>query len=176
MIVAEIKKKENIVEYIIYLKQIQDIIRANDFDINKIEELIINKYNTSSTTADRIKEWYSNFIISMKEEKVENTGDIKAINDLIDELNKIHLAMLSDKDNYKHAELYRWAKSNIEEYKRISKSESGNEIEIAISALYSLLLLRLQKKDVSVETAEAMQTFSNLLAHVALAYHKMNEE
>jgi flagellin-specific chaperone FliS len=112
----------------------------------------------------------------MKEEKVENTGDIKAINDLIDELNKIHLAMLSGKDNYKHAELYRWAKSNIEEYKRISKSESGNEIEIAISALYSLLLLRLQKKDVSVETAEAMQTFSNLLAHVALEYHKMNEE
>ncbi|MDR2009396.1 MAG: DUF4924 family protein [Bacteroidales bacterium] len=176
MIVAEIKKKENVVEYIIYLKQVQDIIRANNFDINKIDRLIISKYQVDPKTENQIKEWYSDFILSMKSEKLEKSGDIDTIRNLTDELNKIHLALLSDENNYKHQELYRWAKPNIEEYKKISRQGSDNEIEIAINALYGLLLLRLQKKEISVETIEAMQTFSNLLAHIALVYHKLHPE
>lgn len=173
MIIAEIKEKENIIEYIIYIKQLQDIIRANNFDIDKIDELIISKYEVSSQKYDEIKKWYSDIIISMQLEKIEKLGDLKFIKELIEKLNDIHIAMLSDEDNHKHHELYRWAKSNIEDFKKISKHESNNEVEICINALYNLLLLRLQKKDISVETLEAMQTFSNLLANIAYVYKKV---
>ena len=44
MIIAELEKKENIIEYIIYMLQIQDILRGNNFDIEKIDTLIINNY------------------------------------------------------------------------------------------------------------------------------------
>lgn len=170
MIIAEAKKKENIIEYILYLKQIEDIIRANDFNINKLDELFIDRFKVDSSTKSKIRNWYSDFIISMKQENVEKSGDIKLITDLVNELNEIHLRLLNDPDEYKHDELYRWAKPNIEEFRKLSDSHSDNEIEIAVEALYSLLLLRLQKKDISVDTLEAMQTFSNLLAHLALKY------
>ena len=40
MIIASKKRKENIAEYILYMWQIEDMIRANDFDISKIRRNI----------------------------------------------------------------------------------------------------------------------------------------
>lgn len=44
MITASIKKRENIAEYLLYMWQIEDLIRANNLDIDKIQSTIIDKY------------------------------------------------------------------------------------------------------------------------------------
>jgi len=44
MIIASKKRKENIAEYILYMWQIEDMIRANDFDISKIRRNIIDNF------------------------------------------------------------------------------------------------------------------------------------
>ena len=41
MIIASQKRKENIAEYLLYMWQIEDIIRANKLDIDKIKESVI---------------------------------------------------------------------------------------------------------------------------------------
>lgn len=174
MIIAELKKKENIVEYILYMRQLMDIMRANNLDINKIDELLVSKFEVSQKEKLKIRNWYQDLIDRMNEEGVAKHGDTKDIKDLMELLNKIHLTMLDDKNEYRHHELYTWAKPNIDEYKKLSKSESDNEIEICIDAMYALLLLKLQKKSVSEETAQAMQTFGSLLANIADVYKKIN--
>ena len=63
--------------------------------------------------------------------------------------------------------------SAVDEYKKLSKSDSDNEIEICIDAMYALLLLKLQHKSISEETAQAMQTFGALLAIVAEVYKNL---
>jgi len=171
MIIAEQKKKENIVEYVLYIRQIQEIIRANKFDINKIENLVINKYNVSEDIKDQIRNWYTNLIISMKNEGVEQKGDLQIIKNVILELNQIHNELLSSPEEIKHKELFRWAEKNIEEYRKLSKSQNESDVEVCINAINSLLLLRLKQQPISDETAHAMQTFTNLLANLALAYH-----
>ncbi len=173
MIIAELKKKENIVEYILYMRQLMDIMRANNLDINKIDELLVSKFEVSQKEKLKIRDWYQNLIDKMTEEGVAQNGDTRDIKDLMELLNKIHLAMLDDKNEYRHHELYSWAKPNIEEYKKLSKSVSNNEIEICIDAMYALLLLKLQKKSISEETAQAMQTFGSLLANIADVYKKI---
>ena len=40
MIVAEQKRKENVAEYILYMWQIEDTIRALDFDLTRITEYV----------------------------------------------------------------------------------------------------------------------------------------
>ncbi len=45
MIIASQKRKENIAEYLIYMWQIEDIIRANNLDIDKIKENVIDRFN-----------------------------------------------------------------------------------------------------------------------------------
>ena len=47
MIIARKKRKENIAEYILYMWQIEDIIRANNLNITKIENNIIQKWEFS---------------------------------------------------------------------------------------------------------------------------------
>jgi hypothetical protein len=111
----------------------------------------------------------------MEVEAIKQKGNLNSLTTLINDLNTLHLAMLSDTNNYKHAELERWAKPYIEEFKMLSKTTSDNDVEVCINALYTLFLLRLQKKEISDNTMMAMQTFSNLLANIALIYNLLNE-
>ena len=48
MITASQKKRENIAEYLLYMWQIEDLIRANGLDIDKIQENIIDRYASLS--------------------------------------------------------------------------------------------------------------------------------
>lgn len=172
MIIAEQKRKENIIEYIIYIRQIQDIIRAVGFDIQALDKMIINEFSVSEKIKIKIRQWYAGLIISMKEQKIEKEGDLDFINSLIDNLEKLHNELLSDSEEYKHAELYRWAKPNIEEFRVLSGKLNSADIRVCIDALHSLFLLRIKKENVSDETMQAMQTFSNLLAHLALKFRE----
>ena len=173
MIIAELKKKENIVEYILYIRQLMDIMRANNLEIQKIDELLVSKFEVSEKEKLKIHNWYHDLIVKMRNENAEHSGDIQEIKDLIAVLNKIHQTLLNDENEYRHHELYNWAKPNIDEYKRLSRSNSDNEIEICIDAMYALLLLKLQGKSISEETAQAMQTFGALLANLAEVYKKL---
>ena len=120
MIIAELKKKENIVEYILYIRQLMDIMRANNMDMSKIDELLVSKFEVSEKEKLKIHNWYQNLIDRMRNEGAAESGDIKEIKDLMELLNKIHLALLADKDEYRHHELYNWAKPNIDEYPSVS--------------------------------------------------------
>ncbi|MDD3859415.1 MAG: DUF4924 family protein [Bacteroidales bacterium] len=170
MIIAQQKEKENIIEYILYLRQIQDIIRASDFNLDKIEDSIINRFKVSEKIKSNIRQWYSDFILDLKSEKKEKSGDIKRIEVVINKVNELHTSLINNPKEYKHVELYRWAKPYIEEFKSLSKQENSNDVKVCIDAMYSLLLLRIKGQDISEDTMQAMQTFSNLLAHLALKY------
>ena len=59
MIVARQKKKENIAEYLLYMWQIEDIIRACGGNIDVIQKQIIDGYRGQSPeTMNAIREWY----------------------------------------------------------------------------------------------------------------------
>ena len=79
MIIAELKKKENIVEYILYIRQLMDIMRANGMDMSKIDELLVSKFEVSEKEKLKIHNWYQNLIETMRNEGVTAHGDIKEI-------------------------------------------------------------------------------------------------
>ncbi|MDD3685658.1 MAG: DUF4924 family protein [Bacteroidales bacterium] len=172
MIIAEQKRKENIIEYILYIRQVQDIIRMTNYNIDKIDELVISKFSLGEKIRDKIKNWYSDLIIMMKNENCEKEGDFAFISDLIKQLDVLNHELLNEKDSHKHSELYRWAKPNIEEFKKLNGKPNASDTLICIDALHSLLLLRMKKQPVSEETMQAMQTFSNLMANLALHFRE----
>lgn len=171
MIIAEQKKKENIVEYIIYLRQIQDLIRACNFDMKKIKEHLVQKYEVEDAIRLKIEKWYYSITKEMLDKNLYQSGDIDEIKQKIAELESLHQKLLNNTDEYKHKELYSWAEPNLKIFREISNSKDKSDIEICFDALYSLLLLRLKKQPISDETMGAMQTYSNLLIYLARKYH-----
>ena len=72
MITASAKKRENIAEYLLYMWQIEDIIRACGLDIDKIESAIISRYSgVSEQQLKDTREWYESLIDMMRREGKE---------------------------------------------------------------------------------------------------------
>ena len=71
MIIAQQKRKENIAEYLLYMWQIEDIIRANKLDIDLIEQNLISQYKIDEDKRKEVKDWYESLIKMMELEKIK---------------------------------------------------------------------------------------------------------
>jgi hypothetical protein len=175
MIIAQEKRKTNIAEFILYMWQVEDLIRASGFDLNRVNESVIRKFNLPEEKLDEIRSWYSNLIILMAEERIVEKGHMSFLNNLIRELNDLHLRLLQSPDEQKYQELYRAARPNVKTFMEKSPDTFSSEIEACFTGLYGYLMLRLQKSEVSGETKEAMVSFSNLLAALSTRFREIEE-
>ena len=62
MIIASKKRRENIAEYILYMWQIEDLIRANGLDINKIKTNVIDSFQLDEAQKKEMEQWYESLI------------------------------------------------------------------------------------------------------------------
>lgn len=174
MIFAEEKKKSNIAEYILYMWQIEDILRAYNFDFNQINDHIISRLNVDENKLEEVQIWYKDLIEKMHRENITKTGHLKFIRVLLEELNDLHDTLMCSPTEKKYQELYQWASPNIQELRKKSYSQNISDIELCLIGLYGMLMLKLQKKNISEETKRGMQTFSNLLALLSSKYKELN--
>ncbi len=79
MFIASQKRKENIAEYLLYMWQIEDIIRANNLDIESIRKNVIDRFDLSDEQRQQLTEWYESLIDMMRREDVEKSGHLQKI-------------------------------------------------------------------------------------------------
>ena len=175
MLIAQQKKKDNIAEYIIYMWQLEDIIRANNFDINQVSKLLVDPLTIDEETKNNIAEWYGLLIDKMKTQGVDVKGHISELNDLLIELQYLHNTLLNIVKDQKYERLYLSAKLNIDAFKSKLNSATQNDVEVCLNGLYGLLLLRLKKKPVSDDTTDAMKSFSQMIAYLSHKYKTANQ-
>lgn len=68
MIVADKLKKTNRAEYLLYMWQVEDIIRAYHCDSDRIAQEYISQFNLPSETRKATEEWYANLCEMMRSE------------------------------------------------------------------------------------------------------------
>jgi len=164
MIIAQEKRRNNIAEFILYMWQLEDLIRASNFDIEKIEQEIIWKFRQPEEIKYEIRDWYMNLIQMMKQERIEHKGHLSFVNNLMNDVNMLHIKFLRDPDDSEYHLLYYQAKPNINDLIKKTGKNDMPEIEACLTGLYGYLLMRLQKKEISAETTDAMTTISILMA------------
>ena len=177
MLIARAKKKSNIAEYILYMWQIEDMLRALNLDMEQVDKHIVSRFQVDEHISHEIHDWYDNLIAIMKKEKVEAKGHIQALKNTVDELTELHFFLLHKAHDQRYQQLVTMAAGNFVEFRR--KAEAGNEIsdvELAMNGLYGNLLLRLQKKEINPDTSAAMETFGKMIAYLAARYKQMEEE
>ena len=176
MITASQKRKENIAEYLLYMWQIEDIIRANNLDIDKIKENVIDKY-PSLTEAQRreMTDWYESLIDMMRREGVEKSGHLQLNKNVIIQLAELHQALMKDPKFPDYtAQFYRTLPYIVELRSKAGENKVG-EIETCFNALYGMLMLRLQGKEITPQTADAIKQISRFIALLAHDF-KLDEE
>jgi hypothetical protein len=175
MIIAQEKRKTNIAEFILYMWQVEDRIRASGFNFSHIDKTIISKFSLPEETLDEIRTWYINLITLMIDENIQEKGHMSFLRNLIRELNDLHLRLLQSADEKKYQEIYQKASDNIRSFKQKSPDTYSSEIEICFTGLYGYLMLRLQQSEISPETKAAMTSFSNLLAALSTRFREIEE-
>lgn len=177
MLVAREKKKSNIAEYVLYMWQVEDMLRALNLDMGMVDKYVVSQFSADEATRHEIHDWYDNIIAIMKQERVEKQGHIQALKNTVDELTELHFFLLYTAHDFRYQQLVTMAAGNLVEFRQ--RSGAGNEIsdvELALNGLYGNLLLRLQKKEVHPETAAAMESFSKMMAYLAARYKQREEE
>lgn len=176
MFTASQKRQENIAEYLLYMWQIEDLIRANDLDLDKIRENVIDRF-TSLTDEQRheMSEWYESLIDMMRREGVEKKGHLQINRNVLSSLVDLHQTLLKDPEFAEYtAEFYRTLPYIVELRSKAGEEKPG-EIETCFNALYGMLMMRLQKKEISEETLAAIKQISRFIAVLARNF-KLDEQ
>ena len=172
MITARQKRKENIFEYLIYMWQVEDLIRACHFNIDEIEARIISQYDAAEDEKQGIRKWYQELIDMMRGEGVMESGHIQINKNVIAELSDLHLRLLKTPQETIYGALYYKTLPAIVQLRSRSGGKDISEIETCFTAVYGFLLLKMQRKDVSGETTESIKQISALLTFIAARFHE----
>ena len=175
MLVARKKRKENIAEYILYMWQIEDIIRALNFDAQNLHEYIQKGYQLSPEEMTETEKWYEEIAMEMQLQDVVETGHIMRLNALIDDLQKLSDDLLKDPTQSLFASLYYATLPYIVQLRSHSGSHNYKEVEAAFVGIYGYIILKNRGQEITSETEKAVKQFSSFLAMLADRFRGIEE-
>ena len=171
MLVAKQKRKENIAEYILYLYQIENLIRAFKFDMDLISEKLITGYQTDEKTSAEITDWYNNLVVMMEKEGVKEKGHLQFITNLIGDVNEFHINLMNTGTEANYVQSFKSVSGIFTELKQKNKS-ANNDIQLGLDTVYGYLLLKMKKAKITVETENAVKQLSSWLGTLSQFYKK----
>ena len=170
MLIAQEKRKTNIAEYILYIWQVEDLLRACSFNADLIQSKLVNRFGADEKTGNEIAVWYNNLALMMEKEHIHEKGHLQVIVNLVNDLNEFHLKLIETQKDNEYLRLYQTNRDVISEFIGKSGSSVENEVEACLNALYGVLLLKLKSADVSPETMKTVEGFGLMIGHLSARY------
>ena len=143
-------KKDNIAEYILYLWQMEDFLRAFPAQAEGNEEL------------RELQEM-------MHREGITESGHLQLAKNALEELEELHTSLLDEDAMYRAAIIRLTPQLNL--LKAKTDRPTMSDIEACLILLYQVMLLRLQKKEISLETTSVQQQATRVLTFLSKTYH-----
>ena len=142
-------KKENIAEYILYLWQMEDYLRAFPEHAEATPEL--HELNEM-----------------MHREGIMDGGHLALAQNALAELEDLHAELLNEDAMYRAAIIRLQPSLNL--LKAKTDNPAMSDLEACFTLLYQIMLLHLQKKPVSPETASVQQQATQVLQFLSKSY------
>ena len=90
MYISRKLKEQSISEYLLYMWQVEDMIRANGCDVERLEQTVVAAYNLPEEQRAELTEWYANLVEMMHLERVEQSGHLQINKNVIITLTDLH--------------------------------------------------------------------------------------
>lgn len=176
MFIAQELRKKNIAEYLLYMWQIEDTIRAFSCSLSRIKHEYVERFDYTDEQKEEEVDWFGNLIRMMNQEGCREQGHLQINKVTLQMLAELHQQLLeSPKFPFYNSAYYKVLPFIVELRNRGANKEE-NEIETCMNALYGVMMLRLQKKDISPDTLHAVKEISNFVGMLSDYYHKDKEE
>lgn len=184
MVIAEKLKNKNRAEYLLYMWQVEDIIRAFGADEERIKKEYLSQFSFDAQTRQRVEDWYEGLCHMMHSEGKVNGGHLQICRNILQELAELHSSLLSSNKFPYYREMYYKVLPYIVELRHKNNADSSSkerlgaisELESVFEVLYGVMLLRLQKKEITEETAVAVKNISAFLGQLSDYYMKDKQE
>jgi hypothetical protein len=142
-------KKDNIAEYILHLWQMEDYLRAFPQNAEATQEL------------HELSEM-------MHREGVVESGHVALANNALGEVEDLHTQLLNEDALYRAAIIRLRPSLNL--LKAKTDRPTMSDIEACFTLLYQIMLLRLQKREISPETTSVQTQVTQLLQFLSKVY------
>lgn len=176
MFIAQKLKSQNIGEYLLYMWQVEDLIRAYGCDADRLREEYVPRF-TQYTEEQRgqLAQWYADLIEMMRREEVMEKGHLQINRNIILLLTDLHNDVLRSPKHPFYSAAYYKALPYIVEIRNRGGKRNVPELENCFDALYGVMLLRLQQKEVSGETEKALKEITRLIGQLSELYKQDRE-
>ena len=176
MLTAQELRRKNIAEYLLYMWQVEDTIRAFGCSLSRIRREYIDRFDYTDEQKEDEADWFGNLIRMMNEEGCRENGHIQINKVVLQQLEELHVQLLgSSKFPFYNSEYYK-VLPYIAELRNHGAHKEENEIETCFNSLYGVIMLRLQKKDISLETQHAVKEISTFIGMLNDYYLKDKQE
>ncbi len=143
-------KRENIAEYILYLWQIEDYLRAFPHQAEATQEL-------------------HDLSIMMHEEGIMEQGHLQLAKNALTEMEELHDQLLHTEAPYRAVILHIEPSLNI--LKARTDRPLMSDVEACLTLLYQVMLLRLQKVEISDDTMVIVNDATQLMRFLSKTYY-----
>ena len=172
MFIAQELRKKNIAEYLLYMWQVEDTIRAFDCSLARIRREYIDRFDYNEEQKEEEADWFGNLIRMMNTEGCRQQGHLQINKVTLQMMTELHQQLLSSsKFPFYNAEYYKVLPFIVELRNRGANKEEG-EVETCLNLLYGVMMLRLQKKEITPNTQHALKEVSTFVGMLSDYYKK----
>lgn len=179
MLIAQQLQEKSRAEFLLYMWQVEDILRAHGCDIDRLRENYLSQFQLPAEQAIQVEEWYANLCAMLREEGKTQSGHLQINQNIIEGLADVHRQLLQSGKFPYYREMYYKVLPYVVELRAKNKVNTSatvsDELQMCFELLYGVMLLRLQKKEISTETLSAAKEVSTLLGQLS-DYWKADKE
>lgn len=169
MFIASKLRQNSIAEYLLYMWQMEDLIRAYGCSLARIKREYINGFDFTDEQKEEETDWFGNLIRMMNEEGKRENGHLQINQVMLQDLMDLHLELLqSQKFPFYNSEYFKVLPYIVELRQKGDKDVS--EIETCLNALYGIMLLKMQGKEITAETEHAVQEITTFIGMLSDYY------
>ncbi len=174
MDIAQAKRKENIAEYILYLWQIEDLLRALQFSPEAIYSQLVAPRQIEEEQKHIYLLWYMDIVNLLRKEGKEESGHLEHTLHLIADMHNLHLQLMHNPIGEHYRQTFSKLLPQLPQLRAMVKKEDISDTELSFRALYAAMLYRIKGDDKrSATITDIIELVSPVVAELAAMYGKV---
>ena len=174
MDIAQAKRKENLAEYILYLWQLEDLLRALQFSPEAIYSQLIAPRQIDEEQKHLFLLWYMDIVNLLRKEGKEESGHLEHTLHLIGDMHNLHLQLMQNPIGEHYRKTFQTLAPQLPMLRTLVKKEDVCDMELCFRALYAAMLYRIKgDKKRADAIKDTIELVSPVVAELAAMYGKV---